>query len=205
MVIEVEIKVRLPDRDAVVREILSMGGRFKGCLLQEDAYFDKPAGQPSFWKTDEALRLRVTRELEGSDFDPTTRKVRRVVPDITYKGPKLEEKTKTRAEMRVVIGDAGTMREILAALGFREVIVLEKERETYEVEWRGRDVEVTLDRIQQLPGEFMELEVIAETDGEMVPARDQLLEFLAALGFSESDSIRESYLELVFEQLGKGT
>lgn len=204
MAIEVEIKVRVPDREGAIQTLEKFGGHFSICLVQEDTYYDTPQGRPSFKKTDEALRLRITHELKGLDFDPASREVLRTVPDITYKGPKLEEKTKTRRELRLEIDDAAVAKEMIPALGFVEVITLEKEREIYQLMWQDSHVEITFDRIQHLPGDYMELEIIANNEEDLIPARDKLLALLGNLGFTESDSIRESYLELVARELARG-
>lgn len=203
MPIEVEIKLRLENVEATRDQIARLGGQFHLGLIQHDTYFNMPEGLRDFARTDEALRLRVTDELAGDPPNYETPRVTRTVADLTYKGAKLDAQTKSRKEVRAVIEDAGAMRAILAALGFVEVITIRKERAIHALPWRGREVELTIDAIEHLPGNFMELEVIVDQQGAFAAARDDLLALLRELGFTEEDSIRESYLELVARALGR--
>lgn len=118
--IEVEVKARVRDRDELVEKLRSLGAEMTRRDEQRDTYFNSP--HRDFARTDEALRIRKTG---GRAF-------------ITYKGPKIDERSKTRKELEMEVDDPETAAGILEALGFfraREVI---KVRETYRLGISGR-------------------------------------------------------------------
>lgn len=217
--VEVEVKVRLPPRSGrqeTRRALERLGGTFEVALVQFDTYYERPSPLPSFASTDEALRLRVTREYGRGEAGRGGSVVPGLEPggqpghepdaetcDVTYKGPKVDDVTKTRTEARLVVADAEDADLLLRSLGYRPVITVRKEREVHRVTWRGRGVEVTLDKVQHLDGEFMEVEVVCDDPAEVEAARVDVLALLSHLGHSEAASIRESYLELVLRALGE--
>ena len=91
---------------------------------------------------------------------------------------------------------ADAMAEILERLGFHPVAEVSKRRQEMRLKYRGRDVAVALDDVDQV-GLFAELETIAEEAD--VPSARQTLESLAQeLGLE--GSIRTSYLEMLLEK-----
>ncbi|MGM0685281.1 MAG: class IV adenylate cyclase, partial [Halobacteriota archaeon] len=112
---EVEIKVPA-DVDAVRERLREAGAERVGARRQRDDYYDAP--HRDFAETDEALRVRRetplpdgigsgdataksgdgTRESSDSPTGPETTK-------ITYKGPLLDEGSKTRAEHETEVAD----------------------------------------------------------------------------------------------------
>src|SRR5690348_3273474 len=87
MAIEVEQKFASEDMDALRHRLSELGAEFGPPVEQVDLYFAHPARD--FAKTDEAFRLR--REGQANWF--------------TYKGPKLDQTTKTRLEIELPIAD----------------------------------------------------------------------------------------------------
>jgi adenylate cyclase class 2 len=173
--IEVEVKARADHEK--VRPILKKIGAVKvKTEIQSDTYFAAP--HRDFAKTDEALRIR---SLDGQSV-------------VTYKGPKLDKVSKTREEFETPI-DEVIFTKILHALGFKEAGVVRKTREVYEAE----EINVSLDSVESL-GEFLEVEIMAESEKELETARHKLFDFLKQFGFGEKDSIRVSYLEMVLEK-----
>lgn len=173
--IEVEVKVRADH--SKVRSILKKIGAIKlGVENQSDTYF--AALHRDFAKTDEALRIR---SLDGQAV-------------LTYKGPKLDAVSKTREELETPVDEATTT-EILHVLGFREAGVVRKIREIF----RAGEITVCLDAVEGL-GEFLEVEIIAESEKELEISRAKLFELLKQFGAREKDSIRTSYLEMVLEK-----
>ena len=85
--LEVEVKYRSPDRVKMKQTIEGWGARLEEKRVEEDHYFNAP--DRDFKSTDEAFRLRRI----GS---------RNV---LTYKGPKQDAATKTRAEIEVPLAD----------------------------------------------------------------------------------------------------
>ncbi len=147
---------------------------------QEDIYFQHPCR--NFAETDEALRIRIKRfngHLEAF---------------LTYKGPKLDNMSKTRREIEVPISDVKLYLDILNSLGFEKVITIEKIREKYYVE---KGITITLDEVKGL-GKFVEVEELATEEAEIKKEVEKLKNILLALGVRQFE--RKSYLELISER-----
>ncbi len=146
----------------------------------EDTYYSHPCRD--FSRTDEALRIRV-RRFDGH-FEAF----------LTYKGPKLDKVSKTREEIEVLIEDPEAHARILEALGFREVLTVEKVRERYYVE---KGVTITLDEVNGL-GKFVEAEAMTEDESNVQELVEFLMGILRELGVRRFE--RRSYLELILEK-----
>ncbi|HET6404619.1 MAG TPA: class IV adenylate cyclase [Candidatus Thermoplasmatota archaeon] len=129
--IEFEVKARVPDPAALLREL----GGPERVEEHADLYLAHPARD--FAATDEALRL----SSRGGRSD------------ITYKGPKLDAGSKARREIVVPVPDAAAARAMLEALGFRAVREVRKTRRLF----RAEGFEVALDEVPGL-GTYVELE-----------------------------------------------
>jgi adenylate cyclase class 2 len=173
--LEVEAKAYLSEPEVVMSKILEMGGREIYFTVQRDTYYRHPGRD--FAMTDEALRIR---EEEGRSF-------------ITYKGPKLDDQTKTREELEVPLVDPKDLGALLLRLGFEPVAVVEKLRRGYLM----GTLEVTVDEVKGL-GYFLEVEARECQDLEEGKAR--VLDILQRLGLDRLE--RKSYLELLLERGG---
>ncbi|MEO2117428.1 MAG: class IV adenylate cyclase [Methanocaldococcus sp.] len=171
--IEVEIKVKIDDKDKVVEQLKKLGFKFIKKKFQEDIYFN--GIDRDFRETDEALRIR---DEDGTFF-------------VTYKGKKIDKISKTREEIEVKIEDKEKMRQIFKKLGFKEVPPIRKIREIYK---KG-DIEASIDDVEGL-GLFLELEKSVIDINEKDSALEELIEILKALNISKDNIIRKSYLEL---------
>ncbi|MFW9947733.1 MAG: class IV adenylate cyclase [Candidatus Odinarchaeota archaeon] len=195
--IEVEIKVAISNPVSLEENLKKLDGIYVISLDHEDTYFNMPRKLRNFKKTDEALRLRKSIEFNKNDKENTT-----VIRSfITYKGKKIDQTTKTREEIEVEIKNFEKMKELFENLGFREIFTVKKERELYEFNFKNEKIEVLIDFLPILNQNFMEAEVIVESKEEVPPIRAKLFEFLKKFGISKSDSIRESYLELIAKKL----
>ncbi len=176
---EVEQKHPVPGFEAVEAKLAAMDAKIGPAAEELDLYFAHPVR--NFAETDEALRIR--------------RKGNRTL--ITYKGPKLDQTTKTRQEIELPLGDQpGTperWRELLEVLGFEAVAEVRKARQRADVAWRGETITVTLDDVDHV-GTFVELEIVSDKDG-VDQAKTHLAALAAELGLSGSE--RRSYLELL--------
>lgn len=181
--LEIEIKAKIASVAEMAERIAGAGAVFECDLVHEDIYFDRPAKLGSFARTDEALRLRISRNETAGKEEVF----------LTYKGPKVDATTKTREEVDVAVADAGKVRRILALLGFKEVIVIEKVRKHYQ----HGDVSIMLDRVEGLPDPYMEVEILADDEGALDARREQLFRYLEGVGIGRGASERMSYLELV--------
>lgn len=179
---EVELKFPLRDVDDLLVRLTAGGGAFGKGIDQCDRYFNHPSRD--FEQTDEAFRIR---SVEGANF-------------ATYKGPVVDQQTKTRREIEVPLGDgsatAEQFAEILTALGFREVRAVRKHRIPYHLERDGRRYEITLDEVQGL-GTFAEIETLVE-EKDREEAKGEILALAERLGLSSPE--RKSYLCLLLEK-----
>ncbi|WP_435066458.1 class IV adenylate cyclase [Haloplanus sp. C73] len=173
---EVELKVRA-SHDAVRDRLAALDAEAVETVVQVDTYYDAP--HRDFAATDEALRIR----RESHEGDETAR--------VTYKGPLVEDASKTRREVETGVDDGDRLDDIFEALGFSPAAVVEKERERYAL----GDYTVTLDTIADL-GEFVEIEREAP-ESDLDSARDGAIEHLRELGLDPDDQIRTSYLGLL--------
>ncbi len=137
-----------------------------------DTYFQHPARD--FASTDEAARLgrRGTRV------------------ELTYKGPRLDESTKSRREIVVTLADESAMRSWLEAVGFAAVFEVRKHRESFHVS----GFEVALDSVPGL-GVFVELERMLKEDEDRSETEREADALLRAWGLEARE--RRSYLELL--------
>jgi adenylate cyclase, class 2 len=179
---EVERKYRIDDLSALIDRVGELGGKFGQAELQVDTYYSHPCRD--FANTDEALRIR---RVGDKAF-------------ITYKGPKVDQHSKTRREIELeLVGDVKGVLDhaaLLEALGFRTVAKVTKKRRTAEITWQNHDVEVALDDVDQV-GRFVELETTADDTG-LDAARDCLATLADKLDVQDSE--RRSYLELLLSR-----
>jgi len=177
---EVEIKVRA-DHDVVRSHLHGLDAAPEGTITQVDTYYDAP--HRDFAETDEALRVR--RE--------TTDRDERVA--LTYKGPLIDDDSKSREEHETAVDDPIAAEGILDGLGFEPAATVEKERERFALD----GYTVTLDDVSGL-GEFVEVE-IETPDDDIADAREGAKGVLKSLGLDPDAGIRTSYLGLL---LGDG-
>ena len=170
------MKAPLPDADRVKNRVSELGGRDFGCTIQVDEYYAHPSRD--FALTDEALRLRTENDLTV----------------ITYKGPKLDQETKTREEFEVSIANRATMASILDRLGFKPVIKISKRRHVYGL----KGITVCFDSVVGL-GDFIELEVDSD---DVERGKSAIFSLMSEIGVMGSE--RRSYLELLLEKVGSG-
>ena len=178
---EVEQKFPVADMGAIRAGLTTLGAKIAAPQQEVDLYLAHPARD--FAATDEALRLRQ-RGPQGY---------------ITYKGPKIDTTTKTRREIELPLGEGpqslAAWRGLLEVLGFTPVGEVRKSRSKALVSWQGRQVEASLDTVEQV-GTFVELELMADA-ADVEAARQCIAALAAELGMSKSE--RRSYLELLLK------
>jgi len=185
MTIEVEQKFRVADTEGVRKKLVALGATFHEPIRQVDLYFAHP--QRDFAQTDEALRLR---QVGSENY-------------MTYKGPKLDQNTKTRHEIEVGLA-AGALAAadaagLLEALGFRRVASVSKHRTEATFSYQKREITACFDDVDKI-GNFVEIECLCpatETD----QARQVILQLAAELSLTEVE--RSSYLELLLALPGE--
>ena len=171
MTLEIEVKAYADNLARVEERLKEMGAVFIAEVCEKDTYFNHP--DRNFAATDEALRIRVT---DKQSF-------------LTYKGRKIDAKSKTREEIEIALGDADSAKLLLLRLGFKPVAEVRKIRKRYKI----GEFEICLDGVEGV-GTFVEV----ETKGEnMVELRDHALAILEKLNLRKTE--RKSYLELQLE------
>ena len=171
---EVEVKLRA-DHGTLRSRLGEIDAESAGTVTQVDTYYDHPVR--SFEDTDEALRIRRETDEAGEQAK------------ITYKGPLVDDVSKTREEAETGIKDGETMATIIESVGFDPAATVTKTRERF----RCGEYTVTLDTVEGL-GEFVEVETEAEA---IEPAREGAIDLLERLGLDPDEGIRTSYLGLL--------
>ena len=187
---EVEVKVRA-DHDAVRERLAGAGAERVEDVVQTDTYYDAP--HRDFAETDEVLRLRREAATDGDDGSGAETET---ATRVTYKGPLVEDESKTREEFETGVGDGETAHELLSRLGFAPAATVEKQRERYALD----GYTVTLDVVDGL-GEFVEVEREAP-ESEVESVREGAFEVLRSLGLDPADGIRTSYLGMLLADEG---
>ena len=176
--IEVEVKAKIDNFKDIEDKLEKIGAVKTKTESQEDIYFKSPIAD--FKKTDEALRIRTTN---NNTF-------------ITYKGPKLNKKAKTRKEVEMIIEDAAKASDIFEEIGFSKALTVKKNRQYYQYE----DFEISLDDVEGLTP-YMEIEIALEDGTDYTDAQRRIFEMFEKLGITDGFETT-SYLELL-ENLNK--
>jgi adenylate cyclase class 2 len=179
---EVELKVRA-DHEAVRERLADTDAALLGAVEQADVYYDAP--NRNFAETDEALRVRTERSDDGTE----TR--------LTYKGPLVEQESKTREEAKTVVADPDALGNILAGLGYHPAAEVSKDRTRYRLD----GYTITLDTVDGL-GEFVEVE--QEVKADIDSAREGAAAIMERLGLEPDEQIRTSYLGLLLDADASG-
>ncbi len=197
--IEVEIKVKISDPEQIRKKIVEIGGKYKISLIHDDIYYNMPKGLRNFAETDEALRIRESIEFDKENEDQQQKKVYY----FTYKGKKIDDSTKTRNEYETKVGDGAVLFNILEHLGFQRILNVKKERELYEISFKGIKIEALIDYVPFLENYFLEVESMSNNIDKVEDNRNVLFKFLEEVNLKKDDSIRESYLELILFKMNQ--
>ncbi|AGB16027.1 adenylyl cyclase CyaB, putative [Halovivax ruber XH-70] len=175
-----EVEVKVPADHERVRERLErVEATLRRSVTQVDVYYDAP--HRTFAETDEALRIR--RERDGDDEQVK----------VTYKGPLVDEDSKTREEFETSVGDESAIEGILDRLGFTEAATVRKDRRMYALD----GYTVTLDDVEGV-GQYVEVEQ-ATTEEDVDAVRRGAFEVVERLDLDPDEQIRTSYLGLLLD------
>ena len=171
--IEVEVKARIDSFEEMEKRLKDLGAVKTKDEFQEDIYFASPI--VDFAETDEALRIRTTN---NDTF-------------ITYKGPKLNEKAKTRKEVEMTIESAAKASDIFTEIGFTPARTVRKSRQYYRYE----NLEISLDDVEGLPP-YMEIEIALSDSEDYTEAQNRIFKLFEKLDITDGFE-RTSYMELL--------
>jgi len=169
MCTEIEAKLKVDSLGEIERKLPELGAELQAEQLQIDFFFDDV--NLTLTKSDRCLRLRKQIVGKGESFF------------LTYKGAKEKSNLKKRQEIEFEIKDADSVRKLLSALGYEQVLAIEKKRRL----WQLGDCEVALDRLPLL-GDFVEIEG---------PDEEKIATVQKSLGLTDLPHIAESYASLV--------
>ncbi len=188
---EVEVKIAVQDSLTIEASLIKLGAKKTKTESQVDVYFSHPCRD--FAKTDEAVRIR---HIEGVPLEVGSASTPVQKTEVTYKGPKIDTTTKTRLELSLGIDDITTATAILEQLGFRSVAHIRKRRSFFLLD----ETVISIDDVEHV-GMFLELERVVDSMELVSPARDFIFSQLKKLGIEQSESIRESYLEIYLRKM----
>ncbi|MBW2305323.1 MAG: class IV adenylate cyclase [Deltaproteobacteria bacterium] len=161
---ELELKFVVHHPGAMRHAILHLGAEGQGEIREINYFFDNSEGTLN--SSGRRLRLRRT------EHSIITYKER---PEHPLPG------VKDMVELETEVTDVDQMRKILLRLGFQEVMIYEKYRETFNL----GDIQIVLDRMPI--GTFMEIE------GQ----RSRILSVSRRLGLDPDDAISIGYPEMI--------
>ncbi len=142
MPLEIELKMRVPDFDALQRKLESLGAVRIVRLAEMNVFLDTP--DLSLRRADRGLRVRV-------EHDRDTQQLRSII--ITHKGPRLPGSVKSRTETEMHATSDQEAIALLQALGYHPTLRFEKHRDR----WLLDGCHVELDTLPML-GRFVEIE-----------------------------------------------
>lgn len=177
MCIEIEAKLKVNSLSEIEHKLGELGAKFRAEQLQTDYFFDDV--NTTLTKADKCLRLR--KQIAGkceSCF-------------LTYKGTKEKSNLKKRQEIEFEINDSDSAHKLLLALGYEQVLVVEKRRRL----WHFGNCEVALDQLPLL-GDFVEIEG---------PDEEKISNVQNSLGLTDLPNISKSYASLLKGQLQQPT
>ncbi len=173
MNIEIEAKLKVDSLEQVAAKLSELGAEFGQEQLQTDYHFDD--ANMTLQKTDRCLRLRRQLVEKSEMFF------------LTYKGAKEKGSLKKRQEIEIEIAGGDSVRELFSALGYKNVLTIEKKRLT----WRLGGCVIALDQLP-LIGNFVEIEG---------PDEQKIADVQRNLGLSNLPVILEGYASLMEEKL----
>ncbi|MEE9370226.1 MAG: class IV adenylate cyclase [Sedimentisphaerales bacterium] len=171
MCTEIETKLKVDSLPEIEHKLDELGAKFLGEQLQTDYFFDDI--NATLTKTDRCLRLRRQKVGKSESFF------------LTYKGTKEKSNLKKRQEIESEITDANSVHKLLLALGYEQVLIVEKKRRL----WQFDNCEVALDQLPLL-GEFVEIEG---------PNEEKIVAVQNTLGLTGLPHILKSYASLLKE------
>ena len=184
MSIEVEIKLKIRDKNRLIESLRDVGFQQGDLVLESDVYYT--SRHHDFEKLDEALRIRSIQNLSTGERSSV----------ITFKGAKTDKRSMTRKELETEVGDPKIAREILESIGFTPVPSVEKERQHFYMQ----KITACVDRVKNL-GDYLELEKMVDVEEEKTEALQELEEVLQRLGYSMEDTTRTSYLSMLMKHM----
>ncbi len=179
MKIEVEVKARLKNREAVMKKLQDQGFVFGEPVTQEDTVYSERVGTlDDFMSNKIFLRLRTKNKTKTI---------------FTLKRPL--DKTLNKVEWETAVDSRDEMEHALFEMGYKKAVQVDKVRLTIHKElW-----EICIDEVKDL-GDFIEVEKMTENESAK-KIQDELYAFLDTLGIAKEDRVTEGYDILMIRKL----
>ena len=186
MALEAEIKIPVNDLETVIKRLKQEGFQETEVCLEEDTYFNSPYYDMK--EKDKALRIRRSRNMQtGEEW-----------AQLNCKGAKLDQISMARKELETEIREPEIIEGILKELGFEPLsIQVIKTRRTLS----NGEITAAADRVEGL-GEFLELEIIAERESQREECLEKISRVLRTIGYKMEQTVRTSYLSMLFGKRG---
>jgi adenylate cyclase class 2 len=178
-VIEAELKARLSDPARVRAALDSIATAER--VHYQDRYFDTPAGELE--RAGRELRLRT---IHGSG-------ARHV---LTFKEPAVEQASQSKPEHETQVAEPTATTAILQALGYLVTIEFGKNCANYRFRRGDRDLLATVVSVDEIDGEFLEVETPAGVD-DLDEALVAVREVMAELGVDRRELTTDTYTDAV--------
>jgi predicted adenylyl cyclase CyaB len=175
MPLEIEIKLKVDSHAPTLASLRENGATHAGFARETNIFFDRPEG--SLRKADSGLRVRLSCSA-GQAADQAL---------VTFKGPAAPDGLRARNAFDLQTEPAKQVVPLLEALGFVQVFLFEKDRDS----WLFEACHVELDTLPHF-GHFIEIEG---------PSESAVRTAQHALGLGDSPSHPKSYSHLVSEFL----
>lgn len=183
---EIEIKAKLRDAEAVAEKLRVLGCVFSEPKTQDDMVWVQNVGPLEVFLANPVfLRIRVQN---GEKVILTAKKSKSNLAG--------EAGNLVKREHEVVVDSAEEARGILEMLGLQEAVRTIKTRRTAQY----KDYEICLDDVEDL-GSFIELEKMGE-EADAPRIQKEMMKFLATLDVSEGDLVHKGYDILMLEKSG---
>ncbi len=194
MPIEVELKVQVePNLEYLKDRLKHLYFEHQGDFREIDFYLD--SADYSFASQDKALRVRLSYDLNQEN---PQKKI-----DLVFKGPKIDQRSKTREEIGIQIygENPDDLIKLFHRLGYTEIFQINKNRS----HWKNTSgINITVDLIDELdPLCYLEVEKVitdAQSKDKMVNELIEILSDLLQIKKEDLMSERRSYLELVLKK-----
>ena len=175
MSVEIEAKLQVDSLPEIERKLKELGAEFLAEQSQSDDHYDDV--NATLIANDRCLRLRRQTTGDNDRFF------------LTFKGAKEQSDFKKRQEIEIELDNADKTHNLLLALGYQKVLVVEKQRRL----WRFGNCDVALDHLPGL-GDFVEIEG---------PDDETIIDVQKRLGLAQLPSITKSYAQMIAEKLNR--
>jgi adenylate cyclase class 2 len=180
---EIEIKVRVADKQALLQKVISQGLPISDPIKQRDRVFGLNGEMGGDGKSAPWLRIRTEVKTERTKQIFTFKK------SITNQMDSIEHETE--------VTDADELEKIILQLGFTPYSDLTKTRITAHI----GEIELCIDTVDGL-GDFIEAEKLTSDEVEYEVVAEELWATLESLGVSRADHVTDGYDVLMRKQQG---